>query len=145
MIETRNINESRNGFSKIFAKAASGDVVLCQNDKRGDSEKVLFLSDNAADEILSHFTFKPEIVYNEEHKVYEGLINEIDVATFYDDKEQLIEDLIDMCEMFVESYFENAAISLKFESHRKKYPYALRLKRCKNRDEIRKVVFGGNM
>lgn len=145
MIESRNINESRNTFSKIFAKAASGDVVLCQNDKRGDTEKVMFLSDDAVQEILSHFDFNPEIVYNKEQKVYEGFINEIDMATFHEDKEQLIEDLIDMCEMFVESYFENAAISLKFENHRKKYPYALRLKRCKDRDEMRKVVFGGNM
>lgn len=145
MIETRNINESRNAFSKIFTKVANGDVVLCQNDKRGDAEKVLFLSDDAAEEILSHFTFKPEIVYNEEQKVYEGFINEIDVATFYEDKEQLIEDLIDMCETFAESYFENSALFLKFENHRKKYPYALKIKRCKDRDEIRKVVFGGNM
>ncbi len=79
---------------------------------------MMFLSDNAVEEILSHFTFKPEIIYNEEHKVYEDF-NEIDVATFYEDKEQLIEDLINMCEMFVESYFENAALSLKFENHRK--------------------------
>lgn len=145
MIETNNINESRNAFTKIFAKVANGDVILCRNGKKADAEKVLLISDNAAEEILSYFTFHPDIIYNEEHKVYEGIIPEIDVATFIETKEQLIEDLIDMCEMFAESYFEDVALSLKFENHRKKYPYALRLKRCKDRDEIRKVVFGGDM
>jgi hypothetical protein len=145
MIETNNINESRNAFTKIFAKVASGDVVLCQNGKKFDDKRVLLISDYAAEEILSHFTFNPEITYNEEQKVYEGVIQEIGIATFIESRDQLIEDLIDMCEMFVESYFEDIALSFKFENHRKKYPYALRLKRCKDRDEIRKVVFGGDM
>jgi len=145
MIETNNINESRNAFTKIFAKVASGDVVLCRNGKKSDAKGVLLISDYAAEEILSHFTFNPEITYNQEHKVYEGVIHEIGIATFIETRDQLIEDLIDMCEMFVESYFEDVALSLKFENHRKKYPYALRLKRCKDRDEIRKVVFGGDM
>jgi len=31
MIETRNINESRNAFSRIFTKAASGDELIALN------------------------------------------------------------------------------------------------------------------
>lgn len=143
--EVKKVGDIRLDFASVMIDATNSKEIICQNGKSNNATMVSIISTSIIDDILSVYVFKPEIEYNQEKQIYEGVVNEIRVFTYAETKDQLIEDLVDMIEMQVEDYMENVDSYIKFENQKKMYPYFLRLSHCKDRDDIRRMVFNGVM
>ena len=142
-IEVRKVGDIRLDFASVMMDATNSKEVICQNGKSNNAAMISIISTSIIDDILSVYEFKPEIEYNKEKQIYEGVINQIRVFTYSKTKEQLFEDLIDMIEMQVEDFMENVGSYIKFENQRKMYPFILRLSHCKDRTDIKRMVFNG--
>ena len=144
-IEIKNINDARATFASIIQEAAKAKEIICQNGRSNNSQKVSIISTNLLDEILSNYSFRPELLYCEETKQNEILLKEINIYAYSETKEQAKEDLLDLVEEYVEQYLSDTEKYMKFENYRKHYPYILRIAHCTGREEIRRLLFDGNM
>lgn len=145
-VEVKKIYDVKTSFSAVLQEAAKSKEIICQNGKSLNSNMVSIISTSMIDEILQAYKFKPEILYDlEGSKQHEILLHEIGVFAYADTREEAEERLLDLVEDTVESYLENAETYTKFENHRKKYPYILRLSHCKDREDLRRTILHGDM
>ena len=144
-IEVRKIGDVRLDFASVMQDAINAKEVICQNGKSNNTAMVSIISTTVMDDILSVYEFRPEIEFNEKQQIFEGIVDEVRIFTYSDTKEQLIEDMVDMIEMVVEDFMENVDVYVKFDNQRKMYPYILRLSHCKDRNDMKRMVFNGVM
>jgi hypothetical protein len=144
-IDVKNINDARATFASVIQEASKAKEIICQNGRNNNAEKISIISTNLLNEILSCYKFHPEYIFDEESGQHEILLHEISIYSYSDTKESAEEYLLDLTEDYVEEYLSDTEKYTKFDKFRKQYPYILRLAHCNGRDEIRKVIFDGDM
>lgn len=91
-------------------------------------------------ELLEPYKFNTIIQYDEATNQYEVIIDEINAAGSGETKEEAIEITLDNVLALAEDYFEDIELYMRIETQRKYYPYFMKIKHCKDREELAKVL-----
>jgi antitoxin YefM len=145
LINVKSIHETRTTFPTVFAEALKSREIICRNAKSTNEEKISILSTEVLEEILSKYKFCPVVNYDNETNMYEIKLDEIAQFAYAETKQEAEENLLDLVEDYTCDYIERADIFRKFDDYKGHYPYILRIAHCSNREEIRRIVFNGDM
>ena len=134
------LRELRDNLSSVFEKVVRNyRDALVGNAKKG-GETATLTSTSLLTELLEPYKFNTVVQFDEATKQYEVIIDEINAAGSGGTKEEAIEVAIDNVLALTEDYFEDIELYMRIESQRKYYPYFMKIKYCKNREELIKVL-----
>jgi len=134
------LRELRDNISSVFEKVVRNyRDALVGNAKKG-GETATLISTSLLTELLEPYKFNTVVQFDEATKQYEVIIDEINAAGSGGTKEEAIEVAIDNVLALTEDYFEDIELYMRIESQRKYYPYFMKIKYCKNREELIKVL-----
>jgi len=80
------------------------------------------------------------IKFDEATNQYEIVIDEINAAGSGSTKEEAIDVTIDNVLALTEDFFEDIDLYMRMDQYRKQYPYFMKIKKCKDRDELAKLL-----
>jgi hypothetical protein len=131
----------RSNLSEYVSKSINNfQEILIANTAVKGSKTVSIIATDLIQELLGNYSFSASVVYDDVTKQYEAEIPEIDANGCGSTRDEAIEVLVDNVIMLTEDYFENTEVYMKFENHRKMYPYYMKIKHCKTRDELVKML-----
>lgn len=134
------LKELRDNISNVFESVVKNyqDVVV-GNAKKG-GETVSIIATGLLTELLEPYKFNTIIQYDEATNQYEVIIDEINAAGSGETKEEAIEITLDNVLALAEDYFEDIELYMRIDTQRKYYPYFMKIKHCKDREELAKVL-----
>lgn len=134
------LKELRDNISSVFETVVkSYRDVLVGNAKKG-GETVSIIATELLTELLEPYKFNTVVQFDEATKQYEVIIDEINAAGSGETKEEAIEVTIDNVLALTEDYFDDIDLYMRIESQRRYYPYFMKIKHCKDREELIRVL-----
>jgi len=103
-------------------------------------ETVSIIATELLTELLEPYKFNTVVQFDEATKQYEVIIDEINAAGSGETKEEAIEVTIDNVLALTEDYFDDIDLYMRIESQRRYYPYFMKIKHCKDREELIRVL-----
>lgn len=134
------LKELRDDISNVYENVVKSyrDVVVGNVKKGGETASII--ATWLLTELLEPYKFNTIIQYDEATNQYEVIIDEINAAGSGDTKEEAIEIALDNILALTEDYFEDIELYMRIESQKKYYPYFMKIKHCKDREELAKVL-----
>lgn len=139
--EVVGFKDLRNNLSEVISRVVNKfEDIVSGNIKKGDENTATIISTQVFDQILTAYKFNPEINYDVDTKQYEVILNEINVYGCGDTKEEAIQMTIDLVIDSTEEYFENRELYIRMPKYKDMLPYYLRIKHCKNTQQLMEVL-----
>jgi hypothetical protein len=107
--------------------------------KRHQTEEVLLVRRDLQEDILRAYTFKPEVLQEEDGSVTLAL-DEIELAVNAPTFEEAIQELVREMKVYAEDYKERIQLFLHAPNRRRHFPYVLRIWLCDSDEEIRSLL-----
>lgn len=134
------LKELRDNISTVFESAINNfQEVLIGNTKKGGNTASI-ISTWLLTELLESYKFNPLVKFDEDTKQYEITIDEINATGSGISKEDAIEVTLDNVLALTEDFFDEIELYMRMEAYKKHYPYFMRIKHCKNKEELAKVL-----
>lgn len=130
----KNISEVIENVMKNFLVVESG------HGKKNNTNTVSIIATDLLEQILSGYKFTPIISYDEETKQFEAIVDEINVYGCGDSKEDAIKMVLSLAISSTKDYFSNLELYMRIPEYKAKYPYYLRISKCKTLDDLEKVL-----
>ncbi len=133
--------ELRNNISLVMDNVMNDyQVVLSGNVKKSRSGSATIISSDILNEILSVYKFEPVVSYDKGTRQYEIMIDKIGIYGTGASKDEAISNTVDMVVDIADDYFKNVGIYARIPGEKEKYPYFLRIKNCRNKDDVIRIL-----
>ncbi|MDI6602464.1 MAG: hypothetical protein QME46_11920 [Thermoanaerobacteraceae bacterium] len=134
------LRELRRNISELFHFSVYNfKDFLIGNTKKG-GKTVTLISTDLLNDLLENYKFNTEIKFDKGTNQYEAIVDVVDASGCGDTKEEainmLLDNIIDLCD----DYFDNIELYLRVPNTKKQYPYYMRIKNCRNRAELIKIL-----
>jgi len=131
----------RSNLTSYLSKAVNNlQEVLTGNTAVKEAKTVSIIATELLEEVLEAYKFNTSIGKDQETGLYEITVTEIDAAACGQTREEAIEILIDNIVALTEDYEENIELYKQIANTRKMLPYYWRIKHCKDKAELIKVL-----
>lgn len=131
----------RSNLTSYLSKAVNNlQEVLTGNTLVKEAKTVSIISTELLEEVLEAYKFNTIIGKDLETGLYEITVSEIDAAACAQTREEAIEILIDNIVALTEDYDENIELYKQIANTRKMLPYYWRIKHCKDKAALIKVL-----
>ncbi|MDD5603027.1 MAG: hypothetical protein PHG48_02950 [Eubacteriales bacterium] len=133
--------ELRDNISLVMENVM-GDyqVVLSENAKKNRSGSVSIISSEILNYILSVYKFESLLSYDQKTGQYEVIIDKIGIYGSGATKDEAIDNAAEMALDIADDYFRNSGLYVRLPGEREKYPYFLRIKNCRDMEEVKKIL-----
>jgi hypothetical protein len=138
------IAEFRKDMRKLLEMAISGREVICFDAKSRDRETCSFIKTGLFQDILKAYSFKPVVFLDDETMTYNIHLDELKLYAYAATVEEATEQLVDLVIDYSRDYIDRLGLFLNVSDRKEQYPYVLRISHCRNRDEIKRLLFGSN-
>lgn len=107
--------------------------------KRKQTEKVLILRKDLQQMILSDFTLKPEILWEDDGSVTLSL-DTLEIYVNAEDKQKAEEELIKELKIYAQDYIQRSQLFLNAPNRRAHFPYVMRILLCEDDKELHQML-----
>jgi len=137
MLSELNLTDARKGFSSLYDDVFNTFKPTVV--KRKKTEEVLLLRVDLQKMLLSHFSLKPEIIYEDDKSVTLAL-DTLDIFVNNTTLDKAVNELIQDLKLYSQDYIERSQLFLHAPNRRSHFPYVLRIMLCENDEEIRSLL-----
>ncbi len=131
----------RNNLSEVIGRAVNNfEDITSGNIKKGDDKTVTLISTKVLEDILSTYQFNPIFNFDKATNQHELIIDEINIYSFGNTKEEAIAMLIDLVIDSTKDYFDSIDLNIRIPKLKALYPYYLRIKHCNTMDQLLEVL-----
>ncbi len=137
MLSELNLTDARKSFSSLYDDVFNNFKPTVV--KRKKTEEVLLLRVDLQKMLLSHFSLKPEIIYEDDTSITLAL-DSLDIFVNNTTLDKAINELIQDLKLYSQDYIERSQLFLHAPNRRSHFPYVLRIMLCENDEEIRSLL-----
>lgn len=137
MLSELQFTEARNQFSTLYDTVFNtfNPAII----KRKRTEQIALLRVDLLKMVLSEFTLKPEVIFEEDGSVTLA----IDTLELYSNNSSIdlaTTDLVEDLKIYAQDYMQRSQLFLNAPNRKSHFPYILRVLLCDNDQEIRDLL-----
>lgn len=136
------IAEFRKDLRRLMDAALTGREIICLDAKSKDRQTCSLIKTNLLLDMLKAYSFHPEVHYDEETKTHNIHLDELKLYAYADTPEEAKEQIIDLAIDYAKDYINRLELFLNVPDRKTHYPCVIRLAHCKDREEVKKLIFG---
>ena len=137
MLTELNLTDARKEFSSLYDQVFNlfKPTII----KRKKSEEVLVLRVDQQKMLLSNYSLKPEIIFEDDGSITLALDN-LELYSNGPNIDNAIQDLIDDIKIYASDYIQRPQLFLNSPNRKSHFPYILRVLLCDTDNEIRDLL-----
>ena len=137
MLSEHNLTEARNSFSALYDQVFNTfkPTII----KRKKTEEVLLLRVDLQKMLLSHFSLRPEVIFEDDGSITLAL-DQLEIYINSQSKEEAIIQLIEEIKLYSQDYIQRSQMFFHAPNRRPHFPYVLRVLLCNTDEEIRDLL-----
>jgi len=139
-LEYVGVRELRQHLSSILDSVVREQRVVYAGNKVRGGPGVAIIPAQVLQELLTAFTFSPEVRYDDETNQYFIIVHEICADGVGDSPADTAEALLDNVEEHLEEFFTRADVYMRYEEYRRMYPYYLKLSLAPGRKQLAETL-----
>lgn len=137
MLAELNITDARKKLSNLFDQVynAYQPIII----KRKQTENILVLRADLQKALLSQFSLKPKILYEEDGSITLSL-DSLDIYVNGENLNDAVDQLINELKIYAQDYVQRSQLFLNAPNRRSHFPYILRILLTENDQELRYLL-----